>query len=204
MVLTQKQETFCLNLFQGMSQRDAYIAAGYSPRQSPATIDRHACDLAKTDKILARTEELRQAAEDASVATVLERKQVLTEIVRGRFADFFAERQLSLLLKWTSPGRELTFETFNFQHWDFFFLFAFLIGFYSIHRLTRVREVGEVEEEIVVNELISQVRRDMRNLSTVGGLRQVVNFPVSVLFFPVSVAKRMKRGKNLTNRRGGS
>jgi len=86
--LTQKQETFCLNLFQGMSQRDAYVAAGYSPNQSPATIDQHACELAKRDKVMARCEELRQKAEDASVANVLERKQVLTEIVRGRFADF--------------------------------------------------------------------------------------------------------------------
>jgi len=86
--LTQKQETFCLNLLQGMSQRDAYVAAGYSPKQLPETIDRHACELAKTDKVMARYEELRQKAEDASVATVLERKQVLTEIVRGRFADF--------------------------------------------------------------------------------------------------------------------
>ena len=80
--LTQKQETFCLNLFQGMSQRDAYIEAGYSPKQSPATLDRHACELAKTDKILARWEELRQAAENASVASVLEREQILSEIIR--------------------------------------------------------------------------------------------------------------------------
>jgi len=117
-------------------------------------------------------------------------------ILGGRFADFFAERQLSLMLKWTSPERELTFQTFHFQHWDFFFLFAFLIGLYSIHRLTRVKEIGEVEEEIVVHELISQVRRDMRNLSTVGGLRQIVNFPVSVLHFPLSVIKHLKTGRN--------
>jgi len=29
-----------------------------------------------------------------------------------------------------------------------------------------VKEVGEVEEEIAVSELISEVRREMRNLST--------------------------------------
>lgn len=120
----------------------------------------------------------------------------IAPILGGRFADFFAERQLSLMLKWVSPGRELTFQTFHFQHWDFFFLFAFLIGLYSIHRLTRVKEVGEVEEEIIVRELISQVRRDMRNLSTVGGLRQLVNFPVSVLYFPVSMVKGLRPGRN--------
>ena len=86
--LTLRQEAFCLNLFKGMSQRDAYVAAGYSSKQSDPTIDRHACELAKTDKVKARCEELRQKAEDESVAGVLERKQVLSEIVRGRFIDF--------------------------------------------------------------------------------------------------------------------
>ncbi len=116
-------------------------------------------------------------------------------VLGGTFADFFAECQLSLVFKWTSPGKELVFQTINFQHWDFFFLFAFLIGLYCIHRLTKVKEIGEVEEEIVVRELITQVRRNMRNLSTVGGLRQMVTFPVSVVHFPLSVVKRLKLGK---------
>ncbi len=87
-MLKQKQETFTQNLFKGMSQRDAYTAAGYSSNQLPATLDRHAYDLAKNGKILARLEELRQKVEDASVATVLERQQVLTEIVRARQTDY--------------------------------------------------------------------------------------------------------------------
>ena len=120
----------------------------------------------------------------------------IAPILGGKFADFFAERQLSLMFKWTSPGRELTFQTLHFQHWDFFFLFAFLIGLYCIHRLTRVKEIGEVDEEIVVRELISQVRRDMRSLSTVGGLRQMVNFPISIIYFPLSILNRLKLGKN--------
>ena len=88
MTLTQKQEAFTRNLFEGMSQRVAYVAAGYSSNQSPATIDRHASELAKNDKVMARYEKLRQKAEDASVATVLERKQILTEIARARMTDF--------------------------------------------------------------------------------------------------------------------
>jgi MFS family permease len=120
----------------------------------------------------------------------------IAPILGGKFADFFAARQLSMMFKWTSPARELTFQTFHFQHWDFFFLFAFLIGLYCIHRLTRVKEIGDVEEGIVVRELITQVRRDMRNLSTVGGLRHMVNFPISVVYFPLSILNRLKLGKN--------
>ena len=102
-------------------------------------------------------------------------------IIGGKFADFFATRQLSLTLKWTSPGRELAFQTFHFQHWDFFFLFAFLIGLYSIHRLTRVEEAGEVEERIVVHELISEIRSEIKNLSTANGLREMVMFPFALV-----------------------
>ena len=84
-MLTQKQETFCLNLFKGMSQREAYLHAGYSSNQSSDTIDRHACVLANSDKVVARREELDKKAEDKSVATVLERKQKLTEIIRDDY-----------------------------------------------------------------------------------------------------------------------
>lgn len=89
MKLSQKMEVYSLGLFEGkLSQRDCYTDAGYSPRQSPATLDRNACVLASNPKIVARLKELRQAAEDASVAKVLERQQVLTEIVRGRLTDY--------------------------------------------------------------------------------------------------------------------
>lgn len=102
-------------------------------------------------------------------------------ILGGKFADFFAGRELSWTLKWTSPGGELTIPTLNLQQWDFFFFLAFLIGLYSIHRLALVKEVGEVDKGIVVRELMGEVRRGMRNLSTVGGLRYMVEFPFSVI-----------------------
>ncbi|MFC1972444.1 terminase small subunit, partial [Chloroflexota bacterium] len=44
--LTPKQERFCLNLLKGMSQREAYIQAGYSGNQARDTIDNHAYQLA--------------------------------------------------------------------------------------------------------------------------------------------------------------
>jgi len=67
------------------------------------------------------------------------------------------------------------------QHWDFFFFLAFLIGLYSIHRLAKVKEIGEVEERIVIHELASEMRRPLRNLSTASGLRHMPAFPISLL-----------------------
>ena len=86
--LTQKQENFAQNLFQGMSQRQAYIKAGYSSNQLPATLDRHAKDLADNDKILTRLEELNNVTLTPLVMSVQERKEKLSKIARAEITDF--------------------------------------------------------------------------------------------------------------------
>jgi MFS family permease len=111
-------------------------------------------------------------------------------VLGGRFADFFAERELSWTLRWTSPGKDLAFQTLNLQQWDFFFLLAFLIGLYSIHRLARVKEIGEIKERIVIHELMSEIGRTTRNLSTVGGLRHITQFSFSIVRATLKKNKR--------------
>lgn len=85
--LTAKQERFALNIFKGMSQRQAYLDAGYSPRQSDTTIDQHAMELAKNALIVVRIAELTKQAEDATIMDVKERKQICTQGARGELRD---------------------------------------------------------------------------------------------------------------------
>lgn len=106
----------------------------------------------------------------------------IAPIIGGRFADFFTGSRLSLTMHWISGKTpEVKFDAFSLQGWDFFFFFAFLIGLLSLHRLSFVEEHGEVKEHVVVNEIISQLRREMRNLSTVGGLRKMISFPANLM-----------------------
>jgi len=112
----------------------------------------------------------------------------ISPILGGKLADLFTGCELSWTLKWRSPGGELIIPTLNLQQWDFFFFIAFLIGLFSIHRLAMVKEVGEVEEGIVINELISVVKRPIRNFSTAGGLRHMI-------YYPFLVVKHLKRRK---------
>lgn len=86
--LTQKQENFVNNLFQDMTQREAWIKAGYSSNYSMSVLDSNACRLANTSKIQARLEELRQATKSALIADEIERKEILSEIARGRLTDY--------------------------------------------------------------------------------------------------------------------
>lgn len=103
----------------------------------------------------------------------------IAPIIGGMFVDYFAASQLSMTLNFKSPGAQFSIITFDLQYWDFFFIFAFIIGIYSIHRLALVKEAGEAEEQVVVRDLIAQMSRDMRNLSTAGGLRYMLRFPVA-------------------------
>lgn len=87
-MLTSKQEKFTQNLFSGMTQRDSWIQAGYSSNYSMALVDTHACNLAKKDKIKIRLKELRDLAASNKIASVSERKQRLTDILRANLVDF--------------------------------------------------------------------------------------------------------------------
>lgn len=99
----------------------------------------------------------------------------------GKFADFFYERELSWTLEYTTPYETFTLPTLNLQQWDFFFVLAFIIGLYSLHRLRKVTEVGEVGRKIVAGHLMIELRRQIRILSSVEGLRQMVTFPFGLI-----------------------
>jgi len=94
-------------------------------------------------------------------------------ILGGFAADFFAGKELSMLMRWTTPTRDVTFHTLSLQKWDFFFVLAFIIGLYSIHRLALVKEEGSVKKGILVQELFSELKRDMHSFSTIGGTRYI-------------------------------
>jgi hypothetical protein len=121
----------------------------------------------------------------------------LAPILGGKFADFFTGYQLSWTLKWTMPNKAIAIETLNFQSWDFFFAFAFIVGLYSLHRLALVKEEGEVEEKVILNQLMVEVKDEIRNFTTVGGVKQVVDFPFAIFRY---AKKAGVRGKDTISR----
>lgn len=102
----------------------------------------------------------------------------ISPIIGGYFVDHLAECELSWNLMWRSPNIQFTIPTLQLQHWDFFFVFAFVLGLYSIHRLSYVQEKGEVDEPIFIPSLIAY-GKDMRNFSTAGGIRSILRFPMN-------------------------
>ena len=82
--LTQKQETFCRTYFETGNATQSAIVAGYSKH----TARYIASENLTKPNICEKLYELNQATDDASVASVLERKQMLTEIIRARMTNY--------------------------------------------------------------------------------------------------------------------
>lgn len=114
----------------------------------------------------------------------------LAPMIGGLCADFFAHQKFSILFRWDTGDKDLTFETISLEHWDFYFVMAAIIGVYSLHRLAMVKEEGTIDNRTVINEVFSDARRTIRNISSIAGLRVAAEFP----FYLLQKVKRRKGG----------
>lgn len=81
-MLTEKQEKFCLNIINGMSQADAYRDAYPGIKMSNKTVWERASVLAKNSKVKARIDELRAEFAKPYIMTAQERLEWLTTVVK--------------------------------------------------------------------------------------------------------------------------
>lgn len=80
-----RHEKIALSLFQGKTQEQAFIAAGYKVKWARSLASH---TLATKRDILKRVIEMHNEATDAAVMTVKERKIRLSEIARGNITDY--------------------------------------------------------------------------------------------------------------------
>lgn len=102
MRLTQKQETFCLKYHELGNAAEAARLAKYSPK----TADVIGWENLGKPQIQARIDELRKKAENASQANVLERKQILSDIARGKLPQLTIEKVAGTTTKTTARQRD--------------------------------------------------------------------------------------------------
>jgi hypothetical protein len=101
-------------------------------------------------------------------------------LIGGALAEFFRARELVMAIGWHGPrgGYDLKL---SFGWWQLFFLLSALIGLYALHRLSAIEEQGEVSRRELLNHVLNNARRSVRNASTVAGLRAAVAFPAGAL-----------------------
>jgi hypothetical protein len=57
-----------------------------------------------------------------------------------------------------------------FARWQFLFALSFLLGFYVMDALSRVREGEEISERVVIQQLALEALRTVNQVSSVAGL----------------------------------
>lgn len=93
----------------------------------------------------------------------------LAPLMGGALAEWFASRQWSLAMQWSSPVRTTEFTVLSFTHYEFLFAAAVAAGFYVLHALSRIEEGAEVSERTVVQQFALEAVRSIGQLSSIGG-----------------------------------
>jgi len=75
-------------------------------------------------------------------------------LIGGFFADYFSFRKLSFFVRWENGDFLKDYSLITITHWDFYFLFACILGILSLPLLKRVKEDGEVTERVVLSYFI--------------------------------------------------
>lgn len=79
-MLTDKQEKFCLNIANGMTQADAYRNS-YNNNMTDKQIWEEASKLMSNPKVNQRVKELREQTNNAFIMSAIQRKEWLTNLI---------------------------------------------------------------------------------------------------------------------------
>jgi len=102
-------------------------------------------------------------------------------LLGGLFADWFAARHIEVIVRWVNPSGVLAFQPLTLGNWEFYFLLSGLLGLWALHRLSAVREEGEVGRDEVVRHVLAQARSSVHNFSSVTGLKALTELPGTLL-----------------------
>ena len=100
-MLTDKQEKFCLNIVNGMTQADAYRDAYDAENMADDTIYAEASKLMANHKISTRVQELRDKAASSKIMSAIQRKEWLTNVINGTDTTSDKMKAMDILNKMT-------------------------------------------------------------------------------------------------------
>jgi len=100
----KRHESFCLHYMSTLNGSQSALAAGYSAR-NPKNAHIIAWTLLKREDVQARIAQLREAASDDAIMTLIQRKVVLSEIARARMSDYRDEHGRLIPLDKDVPNR---------------------------------------------------------------------------------------------------
>lgn len=91
-------------------------------------------------------------------------------LVGGYLADIFADKTLTLNAEWASPEFSDMIKLVFLSDWKFLFLIGALLALLSLELLGRVKEVGEVNKNIVRRIMRKSIRSNLKDYFIIGDL----------------------------------
>lgn len=102
----------------------------------------------------------------------------IAPLIGGAFIDFFSVRHLEIGVEWVDPSRTIDFPAIFLTGYDFLFAIAFVLGLSTIGILGGIKEEGEAESRVVMDELMAQARENLQSLNAVPGIGFLSHLPI--------------------------
>jgi len=127
----------------------------------------------------------------------------LAPLIAGALGDFFATHEFIWQFQWKSPAGEKDFSFIEIRHYRFLFLIGAVLAFISMQWLRQVQEAGEVNRDIVINELRTNFRENALDLAASPPVQLFLNPFFRSARLRSRVSYRMKRQVVRKRRRYG-
>jgi MFS family permease len=92
----------------------------------------------------------------------------IAPLIGGFLADYFMDRSLTINAEWISAGFQKTFYLLHLHEWNFLFLIGAFLALIAVELLVHVKEVGEVEKELVVRIMRHSMRTNLKDFFVIG------------------------------------
>jgi MFS family permease len=91
-------------------------------------------------------------------------------LIGGILADYFANRSLTINAAYAGPEVNKVLHLVSLHDMNFLFLIGAGLAFISLEFLIRVKEVGEVEKDVVVRIMRSSIKHNLKESFLIGNL----------------------------------
>ncbi|GGH57304.1 MFS family permease [Filimonas zeae] len=91
-------------------------------------------------------------------------------LVGGILADYFTSRTLLITAQWSSPNFHKVGKLVSLHEWNFLFLIGALLALLSMELLVPVREVGEVEKDVVKRIMRTSIKSNLKEYFIIGNI----------------------------------
>ncbi len=94
----------------------------------------------------------------------------LGPLVGGSLADYFTNRSLVITAQWSSPDINKAGRLISLHEWNFLFLIGALLALIALELLAHVKEVGEVDKDVVKRVMRTSIKRDLKEYFLIGNI----------------------------------